>query len=126
MVIKPAAQMIQESATAAHYWPHFPGLFVHFGGHAKLRNPPSSLTVGSVKKFKLGGRNVAFVVVDESQDSGAKDFLTRNCFYFRQAFVDGLIPKMFPNSSSVVDWSRDCSAAQVFVSFSSNDNIILS
>ena len=82
MVIKPAAQMIQESATAAHYWPHFPGLFVYFRGHAEFGNPPSGFTVGSIKEFKLGGRDITFVTVDESQDFGAKDFLTQNCFYF--------------------------------------------
>ena len=54
-VVQPAAQIIEQSPTAAHNWPHFPRGFVHFGGHPEFGSSPFGFVVGGIQEGKFGG-----------------------------------------------------------------------
>ena len=64
-----------------------------------------------------------FPFTGESQDFGVEGFFSQHCLYFGEAQVDGFIAEVFVDGGSIVDWSREGSAAHVLVSLG-GDHIV--
>jgi len=123
-IVQPAAEIVSESANAAHNRSGFPRFFVYFDSHAEFCNPSLGLIEGSFQKGVLRRLEVMLPFANKRNDFLAQYFFSADCFDVAELLVNLRVPKVLNNPSSSVYWDRDYGCALIFVSFDGHNMIV--